>query len=254
MLVRVNAVFLAIFFVAAAARADLTIVQSIQPMDPLSKEQPPAQKMVLTISGDKLRLDSGEVSSIIRRDTKKTISLVHAEHGYAVMPHLASAPRAASADEEPVNTIKTGKTDTINGFRCEEFHVEQANGTKLDAWITNDAEALKAMETVKVWQTGEYADLLSGMGFKRQGIGGAPGLPIRTTVLDSKGLPTVTVEVKQVDNRPVKADIFEPPSDYREIPMDSTLAPGESSDLDRRLKEMEAATGKIQKPDPNAKP
>jgi hypothetical protein len=123
----------------------------------------------------------------------------------------------------------------------------------MDAWITTDSEAIRALESVRKWQAGGYADLLAGMGFKDYQSGGSvSGFPVKTTMIDQDGKPSVIVEVKRLDNRPIKADIFEPPPGYREMSPEETGEPDENSDLSKRLQELEDATQSLEKKD--AKP
>lgn len=209
------------FFLSAGA--DVTVVQSIQAVDPKGVLQP-AQEMTLYLTGDKLRLDSGDISSIIRADKKMTYSILHADKVYVTMPHLAVGPgMQAMADAEPVKAKRTGKNEKINGFDCAEVEVEQSDGTTLDAWMTQDPKAAKAQDSLKAWQSGEYSAVLAGMGLRRGSttLPGMEGMAVRTIVLDDRRQPTVRVEIKQLSSAAIRAELFEPPPGYKETSMDA---------------------------------
>ncbi len=237
--------------------ADVMLTQSVQPIDPVGGPQP-AREMTIYLTGDKLRLDSGDISSIIRADQQMTYSILHADRVFVAMPHSNPAIRlSAPAEEpEPVRVSATGKTDKINGFHCTEIEVEQSDGTVLDEWLTRDSEAVKALDSLKAWQTGEYASVLAGMGIQsRKTLPGMEGMPIRTTVLGAGRKPTVRVEIKQVNNALIRAEHFEPPPGYREVSMDeinAVAAPETSADLEKQLKALDSAGVPHKKPD--AKP
>jgi len=235
------------FGIFSLVKADVTVVQSIQAVDPKGVLQP-AQEMTLYLTGDKLRLDSGDISSIIRADKKMTYSILHADKVFVIMPHLAGGPVVQPMPEaEPVKAKRTGKNDRINGFDCVEVEIEQSDGTTLDAWMTQDPQAAKAQDSLKAWQSGEYAPLLAGVGL-RQGtppLAGMEGMAVRTTVLDEHRQPTVRVEIKQLSSATIRAELFEPPPGYKETSMeaiDSLPLPENASDLGKSPAEKKAAS------------
>lgn len=216
--------------------ADVTLTQSVQPVDPAGAIQP-AQEMTVYLTGDKLRLDSGDVSSIIRADRKMTYSILHADKIFIPMPHAGAGGAAETGDAEPVNARTTGKTAKINGFECAEVQVEQSDGTMLDEWITRDPQALAAIDALKPWQTGGFAPVLAGLGLqKRKTLPGMEGVPVRTVVMGPGRKPTVCVEVKRLSATPIRADLFEPPPGYKEVSMsdlESLAPPEKASDVNR---------------------
>ena len=150
------------FFVAA--KADVTVVQSVQAVQPGGGLEP-AREMTIRLAGDKLRLDSGDISSIIRADKKMTYSILHADKVFVAVPHHAGehamhathathAAEVLSGEPEPLKVRPTGKSDKVNGFNCTEVEVEQSDGTLLDTWVTQDSEAVKALDSLKTPQTG----------------------------------------------------------------------------------------------------
>lgn len=253
-------VLLSCFSFFVAAKADVTVVQSVQAVQPVGGLEP-AREMTVHLAGDKLRLDSGDISSIIRADKKMTYSILHADKVFVAVPHHAGenakhATEIPAGEPEPVKARPTGKTDKINGFNCTEVEVEQSDGTLLDTWVTQDSEAVKALDSLKAWQTGEYAPVLAGMGLQqRKMLPGMEGMPVRTTVLGHDRKPTVRVEIKQVSNAPIPAGLFEPPPGYREMSMEevnSVATPETSADLEKGLKEPDAPAEAPKKTD--AKP
>ena len=245
-------VFLFCFGFFVAAKADVTVVQSVQAVQPGGGLEP-AREMTIRLAGDKLRLDSGDISSIIRADKRMTYSILHVDKVFVAVPHHAGehtmhathATEVPVGEPEPLKVRPTGKSDKVNGFNCAEVEVEQSDGTLLDTWVTQDSEAVKALDSLKAWQTGEYAPVLAGMGLQqRKMLPGMEGMPVRTTVLGPGRKPTVRVDIKQVSNAPIRAGLFEPPPGYREVSMEevnSVAAPETSADLEKGLKELDSA-------------
>src|SRR5207302_966685 len=91
--------FLLGFCFLSAIQADVTVVQSVQVVDP-GGALLPAQEMTLYLTVNKLRLDSGDVSSIIRADKRMTYSLLHADRAYIVIPHETFPAVKPPADAE----------------------------------------------------------------------------------------------------------------------------------------------------------
>lgn len=243
-------VFLFCFGFLVVAKADVTVVQSVQAVHPGGGLEP-AREMTIHLAGDKLRLDSGDISSIIRADKRMTYSILHVDKVFVAVPHHAGgyarehATEVPAGEPEPVKARPTGKSDKVNGFNCAEVEVEQSDGTLLDTWVTQDSEAVKALDSIKAWQMGEYAPVLAGMGLQqRKLLPGMEGMPVRTTVLGPGRKPTVRVDIKQVSNSPIPAGLFEPPPGYREVSMEevnSVAAPETSADLEKGLKELDSA-------------
>jgi len=230
-----------------AAGADVMVVQSIQPVH-ASGAPEAAREMTVYLAADKLRLDSGDVSSIIRTDLKMTYSILHSDRMFVSISHSPQNPPLGMPTPldaaEPMKATPTGKSDKINGFNCVEVEVEQSDGTTLDAWLTRDPEAVKALASLKVWQSGEYAPLLAGMGLQhRKTLPGMEGMPVRTTVLGPDRKPTVRVEIKRLSNAPIRADLFEAPAGYRELSPDelNAIAPPESgAELEKQMKALDS--------------
>ena len=235
--------FLLVLNFLSAAQADVTVVQSVQAVDPGGALQP-AQEMTLYLTANKLRLDSGDVSSIIRADKRTTYSLLHSDKAFITLPHATFPTLKAQQDAEPVRTKRTGKTEKINGFNCAEVEVERSDGTTLDAWMTLDPSAIKAQDSLKAWQSGEYAALLNGMGLQQGAVlPGMEGMAIRTIVLDEQRKPTVRVELKQLSSATIRADLFEPPSGYKSVSMDAVdeiPAPNNAAELSKEKKTPDA--------------
>jgi hypothetical protein len=227
----------------------VTLTQSVQPVDPGGATQP-AQEMTLYLTNNKLRLDSGDVSSIIRADRKITYSILHADKVFIPMPHAGGGSNSPSENVEPVNARATGKTAQINGFECAQVEVEQSDGTQIDEWITRDPKALAVIDALKPWQSGGFAPVLAGLGLqKRKTLPAMEGVPVRTLVLGPDRKPTVCVEVKRLSSVPIRADLFEPPPGYKEMSMsdlESSVPPEKASDVRPPVPEKEL--------DPHAKP
>jgi len=198
-----------------SARADLTIVQKMEGIGPISET-------TMKIKGDKARVDvNPKITAIIDGKTGEMSNLMHdqkvvmrmsAEKMKAAMEMAAQFNKSEKKENaEKPKFARSGKKEVINGYDTEEFIYETPQ-FKASYWIASkypDAAAiLKQLQSVNpaIWkasnaQMPDYRDF--------------PGLPIRTVI--SSGGNQITSTLTSVKQDPLSDADFEVPKDYREM-------------------------------------
>jgi Domain of unknown function (DUF4412) len=204
----------AIFFgFVLSARGDLTIVQTVE-----STGQP--ADMTIKIKGDKVRMDntpqiamlidgkSGEIVTLMR--DQKTFVRMSAEKIRAAAEMANKYSGQKDSPVEKPKLTRTGKTDTVNGYKVEEYSCETPV-YKASYWIAlefpNGAAILKQFQAFKqeIWnptstKMPDYRDF--------------PGLPVKT-VMSMSGTQ-VTSTITSVNQNPISDAEFAVPADYKE--------------------------------------
>jgi hypothetical protein len=200
----------------ASARADLTIVQKVEGIGPVSE-------VTMKIKGDKARVDvNPKMTAIIDGKTGEMINLMHDQK--VVMRMSAEKMKAAmemarqfSGKDEKKETgekpkfASSGKKEVINGYDTEEYIYETPQ-FKASYWIASKypdgAAILKQLQSVNpaIWRTSntqmpDYRDF--------------PGLPIKTVV--SSGGNQITTTLASVKQDRLSDDDFAVPKDYQEM-------------------------------------
>jgi hypothetical protein len=165
-----------------------------------------------SIKGDKIRMDmnSGghQGATIMDSKTKQAITLLPNRKAYMVMK---VDQKGAAKSKKPGKLVKTGKTETIAGYKAEEWTYESADG-KMSLWGNKDLGGW-AFSNVGQGQGNEMeipADFKEG-GFFLLRLGNVKdGL--------EAGLEAIKVEKKSLD-----AALFEVPKGYEEVDMGAMM-------------------------------
>ncbi len=180
-----------------------------------------AMPVTYTMKGTMLRMDieaEGQaMASIINPEKKEMIMLMPDQQMYMVMPIKAAVEAAVNeADLKQHNIEKTGRTDTILGYKCEEY-VSKDKHTVTEIWI---AEGLGTFMGL-----GGGSPMMGG-GRSRGGAGawenvfkGKPGFPMRVITRDAKSAETFKLEVTKIEPGGVSDADFQPPAGYQKFQM-----------------------------------
>lgn len=218
---KILALTAAILLPVSLVRADITIVQNVK--------QEGGQKgadinMTIEVKGQKARIDvNPEISTIVDLSSGDSLSLFHTRKAAMRLPGAAIKAMQAKVQEQAgeakVETPKaTGRTETINGFACEEYETA-VDGSKVQIWLTKDApDAQKALRQLSALSG--KSDPLNSVIEKNQ----LPGFPVRTVVDTPMGKVTTTVVT--VSPNEIAETRFVIPSDYKE--MQAPAMPGMS--------------------------
>lgn len=207
----ISALILAIAF---SAKAGLVIVQEVKQSGPM----PLDTQMTIKTEGDKIRVDVGkEISSIVDSESGSVSSLMHSQKIAMQLPKgaLDAIKKKASAEKSAGGPdIKpTGKKETINGFKCEEY-AGTYQGLQVSYWVTQDVENAKTVMAQLSKLSGE-ADPFKGA--LKDGTD-FPGFPIRT-VVKSPQMGESTMTIVSINDEEIPEKEFEVPADYKSMSM-----------------------------------
>lgn len=173
------------------------------------------------MSGQKLKMametPMGKMETIVDAEAGMIYTLMGAQKSYLEMS-LDQVVKMAAQQSAAIGEIKvekTGKNETINGWKCTEYRVTSP-AMEMSVWATKDLgiDPKAFYEFNKKLQSN---DPLS-KSFDPSKI---DGFPIRTegTVKQGGQEMKVVSEVTTVDEKPIPANTFTIPSDYKKMDM-----------------------------------
>jgi hypothetical protein len=210
-----------VIFAAAAAHADLVIVQKVE--SPLQ-----SGNMTIKVKDAKARADiATQVSTITDGATGDTITLMHAQKSFmrmsaerskallAQMQKLQGTAQPGAAQTPPKLT-PTGRKEKVDKYDCEVF-TWSTGPANVTYWIARDCPNFA--------QVNAALDKTQNAGVSAVGKGmlpssaDFPGMPVKTemTVNGQK----VTTTIVSVAEEKVDPAAFEVPKDYKEMAMPS---------------------------------
>ena len=220
--------FLFLFvFVSGIAFADMTIIQKIA-SGPMMGQPARNDVMTMRIKGSKARIDfeSGETSQIVDVQAGKMYVLDHSKKQVMVMTTDMMRQtgemfsKMGGGQSMNMNFQKTNKTQTINGYKCDEYTMTTSGPMSMTAtyWITNDIDD-KEFKPFK-----EFGESF----MKMMGATNAPeGMPIRSeTKMTMMGKNiTSSAEVQKISHDALSDTLFDLPKDYSVSEMPDMMQP-----------------------------
>lgn len=209
-----------LFLLAGLAQitlADMTVVQKLK-----SDLMPGTQQdstMTMTVKGQKARIDlpASQMSSIIDAKAGKMFTLMHKQKQVMVMS-LEDIKKSAAlvTQSEPDKTKsvvkKTGKVDTIQGYKCTEYEFTGGgdNPAKIKCWITEEVDDSE-MEVVR-----SFGGRMGGL-FGFNNVQKPKGMVIRSeSKMNIAGRDiTNESEVLSIKRTAVADSVFVIPADYQ---------------------------------------
>jgi len=205
---------------ASVVLADMTVVQKLQ-----SDLMPGAQQniMTMTVKGQKARIDlpASQMSSIIDAKEGKMFTLLHKQKQIMVvslddLKKNAELTAKAEQGKEKSAIKKTGKVDTIQGYKCAEYEILGAgeNAAKIKCWITEDVDDTE-MEVVR-----SFGGKMGGL-FGFNDVQKPKGMIVRSeSKMKIAGRDVTSAsEVLSIKREPVADSIFVIPADYKLMEM-----------------------------------
>jgi len=165
-----------------------------------------AIKTMYYFKGNKVRIEvavSGvEVNYIEDEDAKTTTLIMPGQKTYTTERFSEAKTTAASAYKKPV---KTGKTETIAGYACDEWTETDTGKATVDLWCArNLAIVLPSMGMLGQGDTkAKYEDFYKNAGF-----------PLRMSFTDSTGKQIMRMETVEIEKKSLDDALFVPPADY----------------------------------------
>lgn len=182
------------------------------------------QNLSYSIKQDSLRIDitadGHAVATIMDMKKLEMIMLMPEEKMYMVMPIKQTIEKAAAkADIKEPDIEKTGRTETILGYKCDEY-VTKEKKTTTEIWI---AEGLGAFMGLGESGGGPMGGMFGGKKKAASGweekFKGKPGFPLRVVSRDAKNKETFRMEATKIEPGSLPASLFQPPAGWQKFQM-----------------------------------
>lgn len=188
-----------------------------------------AQVMDYTMKGSVVRMDINAeghtVSSIMDMGKREMTMLMPEQNMYMVMP-MKLPPEAAAKVKEMESTAeveKTGKTETILGYKCQQVLVKD-KGTVTEMWLAEGLGTFMGMGNGG--GGGPFGGGRSAGPSKwEQALKGVGGFPMRVITRDAKSKETFKMEVTKIAPGPQPDSAFAPPAGYQKFQMPGGMNP-----------------------------
>jgi len=213
---KIFAISIVILAAAAVCSADVTLVQKVNTGAMMGQ---PAQNfdMTMYIKGSKARIETsnGQQYQIIDLTQKKMFVIDPAKKQANVLSsdvvHKAGQMAGEMMKNAKSSAQKTGKSETINGYKCEEYLVTVSGPMSITShqWVTQDVE-LTEFEAFEEY-TQSFSKILGGS------LPDIKGLPIRSeTKMNMMGQNIdAKVEVVRISKDAVADSLFVVPAGYK---------------------------------------
>lgn len=185
-----------------------------------------SSQVELWVEGKKARTEissaamgGSKMAVIIDGDSRKMITLMPGQKSYLEMPldeMLARAKQMQPAPTGEVSVVRTGKTETINGWKAEELKITQGSDVDISVWVTKDIK-IDPKEWLAFNKEFQTSDPLS------QALDPAKvdGFPVKAVGSVKQGGQStqITMELVSADDKKLPADAFGPPPGYQKMEM-----------------------------------
>jgi hypothetical protein len=186
------------------------------------------QNMSYAMKAQKLRMDftteKQQMSTIMDMAKLEMVMLMPERHMYMVHSIEKPVEQAVAKEGESTADIeRTGKTETILGYKCDQILVKD-KGTVTELWVASDLGMFMGLSGGNPMGGG-------GMFGGRKGGGGAAGakweevlkgkggFPLRVVSHDAKGKETFKMEVTKIEPGAQPDSLFVPPEGYQKFDM-----------------------------------
>ena len=161
-------------------------------------------------------IQPGKVGCMIIDSAKREMTMLMPEQKmYMVMktpePRKTEGQAAPAQDAE---IVRTGKTETILGYKCEQVIVKSKDG-ETETWSAEGLGTFHAMSRGgpmgRPAPASAWEKALADKGF----------FPLRVVHHDKSGKETMRMEAVSIDQQSVPDEMFVPPADYQKFEMPS---------------------------------
>ena len=184
------------------------------------------QMLDYSIKDNSIRIDmttEGQtIASIMDLKKMEMLMLMPSEKMYMVMPIKDTVEKAAKKVEAKEPDIeKTGRTETILGYKCEEYVTKDKKNTT-EIWI---AEGLGTFMGMGNNSGGGMGGMFGGKKKAAESweekFKGKPGFPLRVVSRDAKNKETFRMEATKIEPGSLPASLFQPPAGWQKFQMPS---------------------------------
>lgn len=214
---KISALFcLTILILLSIARADLTVVQSIE-------SSAGTNKITIKIKGERARIEvnpkssmivdtkSGEVLTLIPQ--QKAVMRLSAEEAKDLGNKARQLAKVSDSSLEIATPKPTGKKEKINGYEAEEYTAETLK-YKATYWVAKSYPDWQTiLRQLKLLQNKAFAAVHR----HQADYYDFPGLPIRTKIKEANEEATITIT--SISQAPIPESEFAVPADYMELGM-----------------------------------
>jgi hypothetical protein len=153
-------------------------------------------------------------------DLKKLemIMLMEEQKTYMVMPMKQTIEKAvANAEIKDPDIEKTGRTETILGYKCDEY-ITKDKKTTTEVWIAHGLGAFMGMGEGGGGGMGGMFGKKKAGGWEEK-FKGKPGFPLRVISRDAKSKETFRMEATKIEPGALPASLFQPPAGWQKFQM-----------------------------------
>jgi|KBSMisStaDraftv2_1062788.scaffolds.fasta_scaffold146227_2 hypothetical protein len=209
-----------VFVVFASARADLTLVQTVDGGGGQN------QHITMKVKGDKARVEIGsqlttiidsKTGTVINLMTEKKVAMTISGDKAKAMAEMAKAFVKEEAPAQPAPK-PTGKKETINGYETQEY-VSDSPKFHASYWVAPTYPNYAAiLQQMSVLRNGAFASITKGM----PDYSTLPGMPMRTHVRTANE-HEITSTIESISVSPLPDADFTVPAGYSEMKMPDLL-------------------------------
>ena len=166
--------------------------------------------------------EAGGGAMIFNWAQQEMIILMPEQMMYMTMPlRSATEQTAGQTPGHEAKVEKTGKTETILGYLCEQY-LTTDRGETVEMWVTDKLGNFMGVSTgggPMGGMMGGGRRQSSGSGWE-QAIKGKQGFfPLRVISRDAKGKETFRLEARKVEPGPLPDSLFAPPEGFQKFQM-----------------------------------
>ena len=167
----------------------------------------PAMTTVVTMKGDRVRTEwkGTGTATIMDGSSKKTYVLDPSSKSYTEIDLSAATVAAKTSKAAPPKVTKMGKSDTVAGYPCEVYVVE-------DSTSRIEVCAATGMSLLAFGLTNPFATFMGNDDSWASVF--SKGFPLRVAVRDPSGAPLMKIEATRVDRKSIPDSEFEIPAGF----------------------------------------
>ncbi len=185
-----------------------------------------SQQLDYSIRDTAMRIDmtaEGQTfSSIMDMKKLEMMILMPSEKMYMVMALKDTVEKAAkqAKGKEP-DIEKTGRTETILGYKCDEY-VTKDKKTTTEIWIAEGLGTFMGMgNNSGGGMGGMFGGKKKAADSWEEKFKGKPGFPLRVVSRDAKNKETFRMEATKIEPGSLPASLFQPPAGWQKFQMPS---------------------------------
>lgn len=174
----------------------------------------PAMRIDMTAEGQTF-------SSIMDMKKMEMMILMPSEKMYMVMALKDTIEKAAKKTQGKEPDIeKTGRTETILGYKCDEY-VTKDKKTTTEIWIAEGLGTFMGMGNNSGGGMGGMFGKKKAADSWEEKFKGKPGFPLRVVSRDAKNKETFRMEATKIEPGSLPASLFQPPAGWQKFQMPS---------------------------------